>query len=126
MKKVAKWLGVFAVLACLCLAMVACGDSETGKYKCSYSYEGDKYEEVIELQKDNKVVWTSKVKGDDGEYNNTENGTYEVKDGKITITILDEDGDVDYTMTGTFKKGKSITLEFEDDDEELITRVYKK
>ena len=105
MKKFAKWLGVFAVVVCLGAAMLACGGELEGKYSHSETKDGVTAKATIELKKDNKCTITVEVDGETGE---SLEGTYKIDGDKITITI--SEGDNETTMTGTIKKGKSITM----------------
>lgn len=114
MKKLAKWLGMFAVLACLCVAMVACGsDSLEGKYSHSETSNGVKATATINLKKDG-VCEISQKMGDvevkyDGTYTVDENNNISIE---YTTTANEELHIPAMTMTlsGTVKKGKSITV----------------
>ena len=113
MKKFAKWLGVFAVVVCLGAAMLACGGELEGKYSHSETKDGVTAKATIELKKDNKCTVSMSYKNvpaDMAEYmkDTSIDGTYAIDGDKITITI--SEGDNETTMTGTIKKGKSITM----------------
>ena len=113
MKKFTKWLGVFAVLACLCLAMVACGDKDE-KYVGTYEQGGVTVQMTIVLKKGDKCTQTMEVievpeemkdqYPEEARKPQTAEGTYKIDGDKITFTANGHDTEAKY------EKGKSITI----------------
>lgn len=121
MKKLAKWLGLAVVMACLGVSLMACGGSKKleGKYSMSMEMRGQKVKYVITLEKDGKATLSLSA---GGKSEVMEEGSYKVDGNKIAF--FDEDGDpfdLDNDGVGTIVKGKKITVSIDGD-----TYVFKR
>ena len=91
MKKSVRILAIAMVAVMLCLTLVSCGKTLSGKYEATVLGSG------IELEFDGKkVTYTAKVLGADAA---SIEGTYEIKDDKITLSFDSEDAE---KLDGTF------------------------
>ena len=94
MKKTLSLLVVAVLLAASLLTLCACSQKLSGKYEakafgavvCTYEFDGDKV-----------TIYTPRVLGQEIRIE----GTYKIKDDKITFTFEDEDEDVK-KYDGTF------------------------
>ena len=102
MKKALKYLGLFAVLACLCLSLTACG-GVTGTYKSTTELAGVKTERIIKLKSGDKCEMIEKTTKNGKTEESSAEGTYKIDGEKITITIEGA------PLIGTIKDGK-ITI----------------
>ncbi len=114
-KRSVRILAVAMVAVILCLALVSCGKTLSGKYEATILGSG------IELEFDGKkVTYTAKVLGAEAA---SVEGTYEIKDDKITLSFDDEDKDA---------KIKAGTYDFEEGEDYIkigeigkLTKVEK-
>ena len=93
MKKSVRILSVVMAVLMLCLTLASCGKKLSGKYSAEALGSGATFE-----FKGSKVTIAVKLLGT--EVGSAE-GTYEIKDDKITFTFEDEDEDVK-KYDGTF------------------------
>ena len=90
-KKSVRILAIAMVAVMLCLTLASCGKTLSGKYEATVLGSG------IELEFDGKkVTYTAKVLGTDAA---SIEGTYEIKDDKITLSFDSEDAE---KLDGTF------------------------
>ena len=90
MKKSIKVFAVVLAVVMLCLSLASCdlfGKKLDGKFVADHGMWG---EVTMRFDGDDVKVTYKTLLGQI-----TEEGTYEIKDDEITITILDEDGEVD-------------------------------
>lgn len=105
-KKSIKILSIVLVLVCLCATLASCGSTLSGTYSASAgdtSLVGGKTEYTFK----GKNVTIAVTAGALGFEKTTEfEGTYEIKDDKITFTFDSEDkGDDAYNGSFDFEKG---------------------
>ena len=93
MKRSVRILAIAMVAVMLCLTLASCGKTLSGKYEATLLGSG------IELEfNGKKVTYTAKVLGAEAA---SVEGTYEIKDDKITLSFEGEDKDAE-KMDGTF------------------------
>ena len=98
MKKSIRIIAVALVAVMLCLSLVACGKKLSGTYSAEILGSGAEYE-----FKGSKVTVTYKALGVVGF---EAEGTYKIKDDKITFTFESDDKDAkDYNGTFDFEEG---------------------
>lgn len=113
MKKSVKVIALALVAVMLCSALVSCGKRLSGEYEATVAGSG-----LVLAFEGKKVTITTKVLGKEGE---SKEGTYEIKDDKITLTFtIDE-------------KEESETYDFEQGEDYIkigtlgkFTKVEKK
>lgn len=94
---------IIAMLTLIALTgmLSACGNALSGKYYTVQQSMFGKTTIVIDFKSDNKLVGTMETEGEESV---EREGTYEIKDGKITMKFIGEDGEED-SSTASFEKG---------------------
>lgn len=109
MKKVKSIVAVVMVCA-LCLSLCACGLSEkgvAGTWSGEYDYNGNHFARVFVLDGNGNYT---EVTQKNGEFYDSETGTYEIKGGKL---LLHENGDTNTSTPYKYKFGKLVNNDHE-------------
>lgn len=108
--KMMKIVLAAVLLLALCLTLCACGISKkeaVGTWAGSYVYNGNQFARSFVLSEDGTYV---EVVLKNGDFSSTEEGTYEVKGGKV---ILHENGNTGISTVYKYKGGNLVNNDHE-------------